>query len=1278
MAISTNGLQLVRLAGAVFNQQLSAADYAETLAANKTAADLSAWANSAVALEFKGKTTTDIAKAVLANVGLTSVTGLEAWLAGQLTAGGGVAKAGETMLSLLNDFSNMSTSDATYGAAVMTFNTKSAASQVLSQTAGTATGTYAAVSSVVVNTALTLTSAVQTSTGTAGDDTFTAAAGTLNAGDVVNGGAGNDTLNATITGTAPTQSATSLVSIETLNLTASPNPATLDLTGVTGLTQVNNLNPANGASLAVSGLGNVVNTTITGGNTSTSIAYTTAATAGLTDAATLSLRGAAAGSSFTTSGVETLTINSGTSANTLTSLSAVGMTRLNITGDQALTILGTVGNSGTTTPTTTYDASAATGAVTLTQTGSGLGTSGAGVTVTGPTAATAGAFTVTTGSNNDTVTLGAGTNTVDTGSGNDVITSGGGANTITPGAGNDTVNLGAGVDTVRLADVGATNADTLNNFGTTDVVSVNIGAAAVTGASAAPATASTAFGVVPTGATSPVLQNVAGSATTNSIVFQTIAPNATATVGTVAGTSNVIALNGVYTDGTAAGVISALGTSATTGIATATNGKFLLVTYSVGNIAQVWSFGGDGVGPTGGNQAADSDITSSELSLVATLNGVALNGLTAANFSTYLTPVAASTTISNAGQTINLTGTANTVLSTANAAGQFLTGGADTINVGVGTLPLNTASSTSALTLIDPTAGDADVLNATNLSATSFSGGATLISNIETINLNMLVANTTFSAAAVTPGTTTFGLTGTANFVVTGMPNAGGVTLGSGYTGQANYQLVSAAGAADTFTVNLNGSTATSDSVGASAIYTANGLGNIETTTVNVNAASSIRVAGAGVFGTVAESPTINLAGTGSLTVFGTAANLNTAALAGGRDAYTGALTLRPSTDASMDFSASGVITGIRTIDLQDIPAYGTAQANTITFSATNTTNGILSATISNAPATGTALTQGAITVAIPNGGSTSDAVTFSSNSRVTTIGAIDARGIESVTVSTSVASGSTFSIGDIQLTNGAGSQTVTVTGAANIGGTSTITADTVNFSGVTGSVTGVTLANTGGVAFTGGSGATTVIGSANADLFTTAANSVNTNTITPAAGNDVINLGANHTGVVKIVFSGSTTNALTLAANGQDYITGFATTDTLNIAALGDGTTPTAGLVTGAAIALTANKTALTDDTILILNSTGAAGNLTGDGTAVITDWTNMTQVGAYLSERYTTTNDADQENVIVWNVGRTSYIYNLDSLAGGTTAIAAAEISLVAVVVQTAALVAANLVAA
>jgi hypothetical protein len=148
MAIPTNGIQLVRIAGAAFNQQLSAAEYSEILMVNKTAADLAVWANAAVATSYKGKTTTDISKAVLANVGLSTVPGLEAWLTGQLNGGGGFANAGATLLSLLDGYANMSATDPIYGASVVTFNTKVDNSQKASQTAGTASGTYAAVSSM--------------------------------------------------------------------------------------------------------------------------------------------------------------------------------------------------------------------------------------------------------------------------------------------------------------------------------------------------------------------------------------------------------------------------------------------------------------------------------------------------------------------------------------------------------------------------------------------------------------------------------------------------------------------------------------------------------------------------------------------------------------------------------------------------------------------------------------------------------------------------------------------------------------------------------------------------------------------------------------------------------------------------------------------------------------------------------------------------------------------------------------------------------------------------
>lgn len=945
----------------------------------------------------------------------------------------------------------------------------------------------------------TLTSGTDTIAGGSGNDAINAASGTLTNGDKVTGGAGTDTLNATITGTAPAQSATSLSGVEILNLTASPNPSSISLTGVTGVTEINNLNSANGASLTVSGVGAPVNSTLTGSQSSTTIGYTTAVTGAtaLTDASTLTLNGVAAGSSYSAAGIDQLTIHSMGSANSLSTLSAANTATATITGDQALT-LGTVGG----TKLTALDASAFAGTTLTVTAGAGAGsTAKAGVTISGPTAATT-TSTITAGGNQDTITLGAGTNTLVAGAGNDTITSGAGTNTITPGTGNDTITLAAGTDTIRFAEAGATNADTVNGLTATTVLAVNLGTAAVAGTSAASAGT---FGTVQTGGTSPVLSNVDGTGTGTAIVLQTISPNATATTNTVAAGSNVLALNGAFTDGTAAGVVTALGTTATTGIATSSTGKFLLVTYSVGNIAQVWSYAGD--------TTADTNITAAELSLVATLNGVAQNTMSAANFATYLTTAAASTAVANTGQTITLSGTLNTVQSTANAAGQFLTAANDTINVGVGTMPTAAASATSGLTIIDSSSTDADVMNATVLGNWAL---GSIVSGIETINLNMLVTGPAFSAAAITPGTKAFGLTGSQNFTVTNLPAAATVSLGSGYTGTATAGLISDAGTADKLTVNLAGSTATSATVGANFVSTV--VGVIETVTVNVSAASSIRMAGVELFGAAANVVAHNLTGSGSLNVFGAFGSLNTLVLNGSGITYTGALTLSPTTTGNMDFSlAASTVTGIDTIDLKNAP---TAFAGTITLDSANGTG--VTPNISYAPTA--AGTIGALVVA-QEGSGLADSVKVSLGSKVTAVTSINAASIETLTIAKSGTASVT--LGAVSLTDGVGTQKIVVTAGGAVVA-NTFTADAVDTTGVTGAVTNLTLANTAGATFTGGAGATTVTGSTAADVINTG---IGADTITGGGGADIINAGNGNDRIT----SGNDANDLLSGGAGAD-----------------------------------------------------------------------------------------------------------------------------------------------
>ena len=426
MAITTNGLQLTRLAGAVFNQQLSASDYSEILASNKTAAELDAWANAAVASEFRNKTTTDIAKAVLANVGLSEVTGLEAWVAGQLTAGGGVAKAGATMLALLNDYSNMSTTEAIYGASVVTFNQKATNSQAMSQTAGTATGTFASVSTATPSVVFPLTTGADVKTFGSGNDTInalfaTATGMTFQATDSVDGGAGSDTINIQV-GATGVHAAASMVGIETVSANFSA-AGTVSLLNSTGVTTVES--SASTAAATFSNIGSVA-TALKVSNTAqdATFGYTTAAVAGTADSVALTLSGVTGGQ-VTLAGVETIGITSSGSANTLTGLTATSATTVNVAGDQALN-LGTLLNS----------------AVTTLNAGSNTAT-GAGVTAIMGAATTA---TITGGTGNDLINVSAITGDV----------------SIAGGAGNDTITATTNLTTTDIIGGGDGIADVLS------------------------------------------------------------------------------------------------------------------------------------------------------------------------------------------------------------------------------------------------------------------------------------------------------------------------------------------------------------------------------------------------------------------------------------------------------------------------------------------------------------------------------------------------------------------------------------------------------------------------------------------------------------------------------------------------------------------------------------------------------------------------------------------------------------------------------------------------
>ncbi len=237
-----------------------------------------------------------------------------------------------------------------------------------------------------------------------------------------------------------------------------------------------------------------------------------------------------------------------------------------------------------------------------------------------------------------------------------------------------------------------------------------------------------------------------------------------------------------------------------------------------------------------------------------------------------------------------------------------------------------------------------------------------------------------------------------------------------------------------------------------------------------------------------------------------------------------------------------------------------------------------------------------------------------------------------------------------------------THTGSFNFNGTAQDSATVITLGNASSGETNTVTTGTGNDVITGGTGTDLITGGGGADSITAG---LGADTITGGAGADSIDLTEATASIDKVTFTGGATTSAVVTANGTDTIVGFGSTDTLNVGLLGDGTTTATGLTT---VTTAAAQGALTDDTVAIITTDGTAANLTTAGTATmaLADLTagTLTNVAAYLSERYTTTNDADQENVIAINFGSNAYIYHVDTLAAGSTAIAAGEITLIATI--------------
>jgi hypothetical protein len=385
MAISTNGAIITRLAGALYNEYLSNASYLEV----STTAPATVAANF-LSNDFAGKTDAQLATTILTNLGLTTVAGLDNWVAAQLTAAGTTAAAkGAALVGMLNSYANM-TADATYGTYATSFNAKVAASLTASQTDGAAGGSFSTSDAVVVtNQNITLTSGVDYFVGEdgggAGNDSFLALSdGDLDSGDVIEGGEGTDSLLSRHTIEAATTIAPSTTSVEILKVRldhdgGAADAVTYSMSDVVGVTEVQSYRSVNSVASAAhdavlnftgTGMTTGVTLAIVGGDAgddglAIDITATYASVTGTADSSNLRLDGAGA-NVVTIASIETLNITSTTGDKTVSTTGASAINSLVATSAKTVNI----NSAGTTTleatdfaAIVTIDASASAGAV---------------------------------------------------------------------------------------------------------------------------------------------------------------------------------------------------------------------------------------------------------------------------------------------------------------------------------------------------------------------------------------------------------------------------------------------------------------------------------------------------------------------------------------------------------------------------------------------------------------------------------------------------------------------------------------------------------------------------------------------------------------------------------------------------------------------------------------------------------------------------------------------------------------------------------------------------
>jgi len=689
--------------------------------------------------------------------------------------------------------------------------------------------------------------------GSAGNDTFLALAdGSLDNGDVVNGGSGTDTLTARYSLNGNKTINTSIVNVETVlvdlddGLITTAETFSMSVDSFTGLSTIGVKDSASTSTkedtVAFSNIATGVQMAVINGDANSKVTFGYKTTTGLTDAAKLSMEAGVA-DTITVAGIETINIVAVSGKSAVDTLTTTAATTLNISGAGELTL------TNVDDVTKTIDASTMTGKLSV----DGIGA--IDVAITG-------------GSGDDTIAMGTSLTTADT---------------LVGGSGVDTLEVGADLTAVQAK---VTGFETIS-LKITDIDVANGGAGDAAG------TAAVSGAAITTVTKFSISVNTATDNDDGTVTISDVDNGDTVSVVSAGGDSTTladgIALTITQTTDTLADnyTLSLEGIGAVTADVTANTGISKVTIDSVETLNLVSNANSSGSVTTNNAeelqaQAATGIIVtgSADLDLDSIVNTTKLVSINASAATGKLTidGIDASKLVFRAAQK-------DTVISLAGLNNE------DQLIGGAGTKDSAVATSVTGLTA---TTGKLNIQNfeTVELQAT----GA------NTIDTSLLSGVTTLAISGATPGTQTItGLAGSGVAVSAGSATA---TFANGDT--LDISLADATGAADALSLVVNNTAAATASA---AIKTA----NIETINISV-AATSGNDAAVSMTNSTAANIAVTGGGAGAVLALGTlnaaVRSVNLSAYAGevtftGANATAGMTVVASSSHADDNFTTS-------------------------------------------------------------------------------------------------------------------------------------------------------------------------------------------------------------------------------------------------------------------------------------------------------------------------------------------------------------------------------------